>query len=575
MKFKIYMYCILVSFLALPVLAGVNDDPCLIGWWNFNDGAAKDWSAFGHNGKLHNGAKIVYDAERGMVLHNPKAGYLEPNEGHSGHVDCGGGRAAADANLTWADIQGSYSITCWVKAQPDPLPWSNYFEKQDQAIFTKGNKGYGQMIITTVGTAGRVYFRVRGLADPNYDHIYGNTFVDNGEWHHIAAIYDYNITTNDAMMRLFIDGAEEYYSPMYNKGKPTLNNNRVLIAGSDTQPTKDGEIYMDDVRLYKRAITPEEILDIMDEPTPSDFTGDSKIDMDDFAVLAKDWMETDSTIASDTGGMVAHWDFEGAAGSTSVPDLVGDNDGTIIGSGYLDGSGSAVLSGGRNGPYIDLGSNLGQTISKLQHFTVIMDFVWDGNSAGSWQRLFTLAQPGTTEFACFTFVSVNETYFRYYLRHSAHDEQSDISGTNMKGHYQIAMTYTTDYADYGCSIFYFNGVKKKFQTNSTYAALGLLGQTSRNYIGRGPFEVNSIDPNTFNIDNRFAGKFNDVRIYNRRLSERDVKDVFEGISREHYMKLEAPGNLSDSEPANDKVVDFKDLAMLVNKWLQDVPLVAH
>jgi hypothetical protein len=41
------------------------------------------------------------------------------------------------------------------------------------------------------------------------------------------------------------------------------------------------------------------------------------------------------------------------------------------------------------------------------------------------------------------------------------------------------------------------------------------------------------------------------------------------------MKLEAPGNLSDSEPANDKVVDFKDLAMLVNKWLQDVPLVAH
>jgi hypothetical protein len=34
----------------------------------FQRGGAKDWSQYGHDGVVRNGAKIVYDAERGMVL---------------------------------------------------------------------------------------------------------------------------------------------------------------------------------------------------------------------------------------------------------------------------------------------------------------------------------------------------------------------------------------------------------------------------------------------------------------------------------------------------------------------------
>jgi len=575
MKHKIYIYCILASFLSLPVLAGVNDDPCLVGWWNFNDGGAKDWSQYGHHGVLRNGAKVIYDAERGMVLHNPKSGYLEPNEGHSGHVYCGGERASTSDPCTWADIPGSFSILCWVKTQTEPLPWSNLFEKQDQAIFTKGTKASGQLILTTVGTAGRVYFRVRGLPT-TYDHIYGNTYVDDGYWHHIAATFEYDKTTQDATLRLFIDGLEEYYSPTITNGPITLSTAPILIAGSFGQPTKDGEIYMDDVRLYRRALSQSEILDVIDEPIPSDLTGDSKIDVDDFRVLAADWMKRDYTIPSDTGGMVAHWDFEGAAGSTTVPDLVGDNDATIIGGGALDGSGSAVLSGGPDGPYIDLGVNLGQVISRLQHFTIFIDCTWDGNSAGgSWQRLLTFAQPGTTEFSTITYVSGNEYYLRYYQRHAEHDEVTNAgtSMPDMKGRHQIALTFTNDYGLYGCTIVYIDGVKKSFHTNAAACSLDLLGQTTRNYIGRGPFERDPQDANTLNIDNRFAGKIHDVRIYGRRLAERDIKDIYEGLSRQLYFALEAPGNLSDAEPANSKIVDFKDLAVLVNKWLQQVPLL--
>jgi hypothetical protein len=77
--------------------------------------------------------------------------------------------------------------------------------------------------------------------------------VDDGYWHHIDATFEYNNTTQDATLRLFIDGYEEFYSPTTTNGPITLNNSPVLICRSFGQPTKDGEIYMDDVRLYRRA----------------------------------------------------------------------------------------------------------------------------------------------------------------------------------------------------------------------------------------------------------------------------------------------------------------------------------
>lgn len=580
MKHRIYIYFILVLLMSLPVLAGVNDDPCLVGLWNFNDGGAKDWSQYGHDGEVRCGAKVIYDAERGMVLHSPSSDFNYPSGGHSGYVDCGGGRASIADPCTWADIPRSYSVTFWVKSQiwwwP---PWPgmpNRFEKEWQALFTKGSRTSGQIFVGTVGKQGRINFRARSLLPT--DQIYGNTFVDDGYWHHVAATCDYNSVLGETTLRLYIDGYEELTSPVVcTGGSLNMSNYPVCIAGSYSQPTKNGEVYMDDVRLYRRALSQGEILEVIDEPIPSDLTGDSKIDMDDFRVLAADWMGTDSTIQSDTGEMVAHWDFEGAAGSTAVPDLVGDNDAVIVGGGALDGNGAAVLTGGPDGPYIDLGANLGNVISKLEYCTLFIDCTWDGNSTGSWQRLLTVAQPGTTEFSTITYVSVNDQYLRYYQRHNAHDEETNASNKTLvpilTGRHQIAVTITPDYVLYGCTQVYIDGVQTAFHTNTAPCSLDLLGQTSRNYIGRGPFERDPLDANTINIDNRFAGKIHDVRIFARRLSARDVNDIYEGLSTELYLPLEAAGNLSNAEPVNSKVVDFKDLAVLVSKWLQDMPLL--
>jgi hypothetical protein len=584
MKFRIYIYCILVSLLALPVFADVNNDPCLVGWWNFNDGGAKDGSQYGHDGVVRCGAKIIYDAQRGMVLHNPSSGFDYPSGGHSGYVDCGGGRTSMADPCTWADIAKSYTVLFWVKSQvwwwpPWPGTVSNRFEKEWQAIFTKGSRTSGQIFLGTVGTHGRISFRARGLLP--VDQIYGGTFVDDGYWHHVAAICDYNSVTGETTLRLYVDGYEELASPVVcTGGSLSMSISPIHIAGSHGLPTRNGEVYMDDVRLYRRALTEAEILEVIDEPIPSDLTGDSKIDLDDFRVLAADWMETDYTIQSDTGKMVAHWDFEGAAGSKTIVDSINGYTGSIVGSASQDGSGSVELSGGLHGPYIDLGANVGNVIAKLNEYTIIIDCDWYGNapSPKGWQRLATFSQAGTSEYALFTYVSVNQAYMRYIYRHAAHDETTNTSGTDLKpipsvlGRHQIAITFTKDYANYGCTQLYMDGRQWGFRTQAV--PVGSIGSTFRNYIGKGPYDYNSLDPTSDpNMDQRFYGKIHDVRIYERRLAAQDINDVYNGWSTTIYQPLDAAGNLSDNEPTNSKRVDFKDLAVLVGKWLQDMPLL--
>jgi len=585
MKLRLYIFGILMISLTSLAIAATVDDPNLVGWWNFNDGGAKDWSQYGHDGTLLNGARVVYDAERGMVLHNPSSGFPppagagSPPGGHSGHVYCGGEKATGDAN-TWADIPTSYSVLCWIKTQTTwTPPWpstSNRFEKEWQAIFTKGTFASGQLILTTVGTQSRICFRAKGLTDGSTDRIYGNTFIDDGYWHHIAAICAYDSSAAQTTLHLYIDGAEEYTSPIICTGSLTLNNYPVYIAGTYGQATRDGEIYMDDVRLYNRALSETEILEAIDEPIPADLTGDSQINLDDFRVLANDWMETDYTINSDTGKMVAHWDFNGVAGGTTITDSIGGYVGSIVGGASLDGEGGVELSGGLTGPYIDLGEDVGQAISKLGEYTVIIDCNWYGNSVATngWQRLATFSQESTTEYALFTYVSTNTAYMRYIYRHNSHDEITNASSSmpSMLGRHQIAITFTPDYDIYGCAQLYIDGKQKAFHTQTVTA--GSIGSTIRNYIGKGPYDYNSLDPNSDpNSDMRFYGKIYDVRIYERRLAAQDVNDVYHGWSTELYFPLEAPGNWSDDEDTNEKVVDFKDVAELVNRWLEEMAML--
>lgn len=77
-----------------------------------------------------------------------------------------------------------------------------------------------------------------------------------GQWVHMAGTYD------GTTMRLFVDGHEIGSRPL--TGRIRLDDNPVTLGGEENGPTPrdvENELdgYLDDVRLYDRALSPDEI----------------------------------------------------------------------------------------------------------------------------------------------------------------------------------------------------------------------------------------------------------------------------------------------------------------------------
>ncbi|GAH64124.1 unnamed protein product, partial [marine sediment metagenome] len=59
----------------------------------------------------------------------------------------------------------------------------------------------------------------------------------------------------------------------------------------------------------------------------------------------------------------------------------------------------------------------------------------------------------------------------------------------------------------------------------------------------------------------------DVRIYDYALSQGEVLSIA-GVA-EAYNELTSVANLYDEEPMNSKIVNFKDYALLADRWLDE------
>jgi hypothetical protein len=448
----------------------------------------------------------------------------------------------------------SFSISCWLKTP------AAGFEKEWQAILTKGTKAGGAFVLTCVGTQGRVYFRVRGLEVAN-DHIYGTVFVDDGYWHHIVATCEYDGGSGEYKLALFIDGQEDWGGPVYAaSGTPVKSLAPLLIGGSFGQFTVDGNLYIDDVYLFNKALTSSEVTTLRNLAIPGDLSGDSFTNMEDLAVMSKHWMEGDYTIDPDYG-LVGHWDFSGSAGSTTVSDLVGDNDAVLMGGAVLDGSGAVDLAGGESPQYVDLGSDFGNVINELTSATYIIDMDWDGNGAGTWQKIWNFSDAGNSRHAMLTFVSTNMKYLRFQHRFDGHDEQSNGSDTfELTGRHQIAVVYNHDYGMFGYGRLFVDGEDYGFHTYTDETPEGnVFSETTNNWIGRGPYANPYLDARVY-----------DFKVFNRALAPVEISNVYNNVSYSVYVPLEAPGNFSDEEAENSKVLDWNDLEVLVEQWLGNV-----
>ncbi len=201
-------------------------DPDLVGWWKLDDdgsGFLTDSSGNGHQGTL-NGDPLWVAGFDGDALEFDNAGDFVSIDGYKG-------------------IMGTnpFTVTAWIKTATNGQ------------MISWGSTGAGQ----------RVEFRVNGgrlRFDTNGGNVQGDTNVLDNQWHHVALTVQANATISSGDITFYLDGQDD---------TRTSSDTDVLNLTSNFD-VKFGQMYdfsssrwfigsIDDVRIYSKVLTPEEI----------------------------------------------------------------------------------------------------------------------------------------------------------------------------------------------------------------------------------------------------------------------------------------------------------------------------
>ncbi len=197
----------------------------LVAWWKLDETGgrqAADSSGNGLHGTLVGEPKWRPD---GGVI----GGALE-FDGIGDHIVIG--------NQSQFDLTEGIAVTAWVKVRR--------FDRNWQAIVTKGDTAWR---IARDRDRDCVQFAFSSV--PKEQLLKGRINVNDGQWHHVAGVYD------GRKMFLYVDGKLDLSAETATS--IPVNDQPVYIGENSQRPGRRWNGLIDDVRVYNRALAPQEI----------------------------------------------------------------------------------------------------------------------------------------------------------------------------------------------------------------------------------------------------------------------------------------------------------------------------
>jgi hypothetical protein len=170
-------------------------------------------------------------------------GYASGKVGQAFSLNGASGYVAIPDSPSMDSFTNSITVECWIKGNllgANPI-WT--------WIVTKGNASWRLMATEGDDT---VTFWASGVNTPGNDGVYGTRNVNDGQWHHIAGVYD------GANIFLYVDGTLDTSRPA--TGSIFVTGSSVEIGYNSDAP--GGNIFnglIDEVSLYHRALSASEI----------------------------------------------------------------------------------------------------------------------------------------------------------------------------------------------------------------------------------------------------------------------------------------------------------------------------
>ena len=220
MKNRVMSLLVLVSFINCAAMAA--EDPNLIGWWKFDDTSvaqAVDSSGNGNDGILQGDAvKSTWAYDKALMLY-------------------GDGDRVEVPHQSVFNVANKLTLMAWVRASS---------LKNEMKIISKGtyfyfgrDYNYDYLNIILGNSGGRPMI------------LSGTKSVFDYKWHHVAAVY------NGAALFIYVDGVLDKTQAV--SGSMMPNNDSILIGDFTQIPDAEWAGNIDDVRIYNRALTADEI----------------------------------------------------------------------------------------------------------------------------------------------------------------------------------------------------------------------------------------------------------------------------------------------------------------------------
>jgi len=309
-----------------------------------------------------------------------------------------------------------------------------------------------------------------------------------------------------------------------------------------------GVMYIDDIRIYRSRFIPGKFPPMLDGNIHRDAAGlaDGLVDEKDLNVMAGEWLLSDEIIPTSdpgTANLIARYQFEGSTADSVLPYYHGTPQGTpTYSTDSMEGMYALELTVDTNDHVIvggvGIDSNDARTIAgwAKADAAIIATQVWanvfgftDPCSAGG--RHFDIERRGNQDTYCI----------------HVYGAEWNIMPLDEDWHH-LAATY-----DVNTIAWYGDGVP----------------------VGTAVRDINTVDNvqmgKRADNDAYFLGLVDDVRIYNRALTDAEIAYLADTtpLDGQLYVPLVSIANIYDEEVEGLKWVNFRDFAVLANDWLKE------
>jgi hypothetical protein len=384
------------------------------------------------------------------------------------------------------------SLALWLKWKSPMDDWP--------ILINKGGKFYLQLANTR-----KLYFLIR--SDVSSYYIFSNTILAENTWYFVVATYD------GLYMKIYINGnLDNSLSVSITVATTTAN----LRIGGETYSGSRFSGLIDEVRIYNRALSEQEILE--------HYRNSKYYLASHFGPKTNCREDPGSCIDY---GLVGYWSFDEGAGTTAYDASGKGNNGTIYGAKWTNGKFGQALSFDGVDDYVETQS---QTLS-----TPLTIVAWIFYSIKS--NINTIAANSTG--------GSSQNGFRFFVNsYNTEDRKLKIEVGNGAFGLSLASAagaVTPNAWHYAAAVI--NGPNSKLFLDGIEVASGSLPSfTQTNYVDVGRMLTSGF---------YFKGSIDEVRIYNRALSEEEIRYLYNrGAPIAHWKFDEGKGNIAYDSSGN-------------------------